>query len=368
MRAKTKLCEHIIQKKSHLLLNPTNISSQSQMLVSLQEAVDSLDVQIADICAAKNVKTIRDHYETITDCSGTFNIPKMWGLKKKLKLSSQDVPAAKIDKSGNLITSKEGILALYKSTYIDRLSHKPIGQEYEQLKELKENLFKLRYEISKQTISEDWDTEQIVEICKYLKNNKARDESGLIYELFKPLYAGPDVYKSLCKLFNMAKSEMEIPEFFELMSITSLYKNRGMKSDISNERGIFNVSKVRSLFDKVIYSEVYNKIDKNMSFSNVGGRKNRNIRDHLFVVYAAINDVINGKGPIFDIQCYDVIKCFDEMWYEETQNDLWNVKVQDDKFALISKLDEKCRIVVKTPCGVTDKFELERIVLQGSVF
>ena len=56
------------------------------------------------------------------------------------------------------------------------------------------------------------------------------------------------------------------------------------------------------------------------------------------------------------------------MWYEETLNDLWDVKIQDDKFALISKLDEKCKIVVKTPCGVTDNFELERIVLQGSVF
>ena len=49
-------------------------------------------------------------------------------------------------------------------------------------------------------------------------------------------------------------------------------------------------------------------------------------------------------------------------------NDLWNVKVQDEKFALISKLDENCKIVVKTPCGVTDMFELGRIVLQGSVF
>ena len=42
--------------------------------------------------------------------------------------------------------------------------------------------------------------------------------------------------------------------------------------------------------------------------------------------------------------------------------------VQSDKFALISKLDENCKIVVKTPCGTTDQFELERIVLQGSVF
>ena len=56
------------------------------------------------------------------------------------------------------------------------------------------------------------------------------------------------------------------------------------------------------------------------------------------------------------------------MWYEETLNDLWDVKIQDDKFALISKLDEKCQIVVKTPCRVTEMFELQRIILQGSVF
>ena len=93
-----------------------------------------------------------------------------------------------------------------------------------------------------------------------------------------------------------------------------------------------------------------------------------NIRDNLFAVYGAINDVVNGDGGSFDIQGYDVMKCFDEMWYEDTMNDMWDVKVQDDKFALISKLDEQCKIVVKTPVGVTDMFDLERIVLQGSVF
>ena len=86
------------------------------------------------------------------------------------------------------------------------------------------------------------------------------------------------------------------------------------------------------------------------------------------MLYAAINDAINGTGASFDIQGYDVVKCFDEMWLEETMNDLWDVKVQDDKFSLISNLDEKCRIVVKTPCGPTERFELDRIVLQGSVF
>ena len=289
-------------------------------------------------------------------------------MKRKLKFQSKDVPSAKKDAEGNLVTSKNGLLKLYKDTYKDRLSHRPIRPEYEKLKQLKEQLFDLRFQIASLTKSDDWKVEQVAKVCKTLKNSKARDEAGLVYELFKPPFAGSDLYDSLTKLFNLAKQELAIPEFFEYMSITSLYKNRGLKSYIGNERGIFNLSKVRSIFDKLIYSDVYETIDQNMSISNVGGRKHRNIRDHLFVVNAAINSVINGNGASFDIQGLDVIKCFDEMWYEETLNDLWDVQIQDDKFALVSTLDETCKIRVKTPCGVTDMFQLSRLVLQGSVF
>ena len=108
----------------------------------------------------------------------------------------------------------------------------------------------------------DWNQEKVEKICKSLKNIKARDESGLIYELFKPPYAGNDFYESLSKLFSLSKQERDIPEFFEKISITSLYKNKGVRSELSNERGIFNLSKVRSIFDKVIYSDIYDIIDK----------------------------------------------------------------------------------------------------------
>ena len=96
--------------------------------------------------------------------------------------------------------------------------------------------------------------------------------------------------------------------------------------------------------------------------------KGRNIRDHLFVVYEVINDVINGSSPPVDIQSVDIHKCFDEMWYEETHNDMFDVNVKDDKFALIAKMDEKAKVVVKTPCGPTEKFELSKLVMQGRVF
>ena len=201
-----------------------------------------------------------------------------------------------------------------------------------------------------------------------LKNGKSRDESGLIYELFKPQIAGHDLMNSLLVLFNKIKDQLVVPEFMQLASITSVYKRRGERSDISNERGLFTVSKVRSLMDKLIHADYYDYIDQNLSDSNVGGRKRRNIRDHIFVINSIVNDVMHGDAGDCDIQAIDVIKCFDEMGFAETHNDLWDVCKQDDKFHLIAKMDEEVHVKVKTPLGPTEEFELNEVVLQGTVF
>ena len=69
------------------------------------------------------------------------------------------------------------------------------------------------------------------------------------------------------------------------MSITSLFKNKGCRNDFKNQRGIFNVSKIRGILDRLIYEQNYDTIDDNLSDANVGGRRKRSIRDHLFVIY-----------------------------------------------------------------------------------
>ena len=93
-----------------------------------------------------------------------------------------------------------------------------------------------------------------------IQNNKARDRYNMTYELFKPQYAGADIYMSLTCLFNMMKDQLIVPEFLSQMSITRFYKHRGQKSLFSNQRGIFNLSKIRSILDKVIYTSQLMKI------------------------------------------------------------------------------------------------------------
>ena len=63
----------------------------------------------------------------------------------------------------------------------------------------------------------------------------------------------------------------------------------------------------------------------------------------------------------------DLSKCFDIMWSQETMNDLYDLGVQDDRFVLVSKMNEECIVTVKTPVGVTDQFTLRNIEMQGTV-
>ena len=55
------------------------------------------------------------------------------------------------------------------------------------------------------------------------------------------------------------------------------------------------------------------------------------------------------------------------MWSQETMNDLYDAGITDDRFTLISKMNEKCLVKVKTPVGDTERFTLENIEMQGTV-
>ena len=117
---------------------------------------------------------------------------------------------------------------------------------------------------------------------------------------------------------------------------------------MNNDHRIVNVVKIRSIFNKLIYNEKYDIIDKNMSNSNIGGRKKRNIRDHLFVINAILQDASKNKVDAVDIQIYDIKKCVDKIWSKETSNDMYDAGITDDHFNLIANSNKKCQVAVKT--------------------
>ena len=101
---------------------------------------------------------------------------------------------------------------------------------------------------------------------------------------------------------------------------------------------------LKKILDKLLYNDNYEDIDKNMSDSNVGTRKKRNIKDHLLLVHGVINSVIRGNEDCVDIQIYDIEKAFDALWLEDCLNDIFdnlseknrNDKISRTKIAALS--------------------------------
>ena len=151
--------------------------------------------------------------------------------------------------------------------------------------------------------------------------------------------------------------------------ITTLYKEKGEKSNLDNERGIFIVPVFRSLIMKLIYQEIYEIIDKSMSESQIGSRRGKNIRNHVWILNSIVSDILSTKKkkPV-DIQIYDYKQCFDGLWLEECLNDIYSGGLKDDKLNLLHNANSLVNIVVKTPVGKTDQTSIKDVVIQGDVF
>ena len=177
---------------------------------------------------------------------------------------------------------------MYIDEYVHRLRHREIKASFETLKGLKEDLWERRFEILSRMKSQDWTTDDVQKVLTKLKGNKCRDPLGFVNELFKPGVCGPDLVEAITLLANGSKNEVTTPSMLKPTNISTIFKNKGSRFDLVNDRGIFNMVVFRRIIDRLIYDDKYECIDKNMSSSNVGGRKGRNIRNHLFVIYGVI--------------------------------------------------------------------------------
>ena len=156
------------------------------------------------------------------------------------------------------------------------------------------------------------------------------------------------------------------PDFTLNGFIFSLYKGKGDRLSLDNDRGIFILSVVKMIIDKMNYNDCYDTIDSNMSDSQIGGRKNRNIRNHLFILYSIVNHVKHGGSKPIDITAYDVEKCFDSLWLRECINDLYEAGITDDRLVMTYESNKNNKVIICSPVGPTPEIEIDEAVMQGS--
>ena len=348
-------------------LKITDCSVSKNIVTAFLEKVNGV---LGRLEAANNRNKVTKYVKELSE-EDKLNQNGFWKLKSKLCPRPREQISAKKDSHGNIVTSPEALKNLYLETYRKRLEHRKMKPEFKDLFDLKTELWTSRLTCIRNIKTPQWTMCKLERAISSLKKNKSRDPNGMVNEVFMEGTIGTDLKLALLSLFNEIKRNQHIPDFMKLSNITSLYKNKGSRADLDNDRGIFILTILRKILDKLIYFDNFENIDKHMSDSNIGARKGRNIRDHLFIIHGVINSVVKGDGTCIDIQIYDIEKCFDSLWLEECLNDLYNTVPEchrNDQISLLFETNASNHVAVKTPAGITSRLDFPCIVQQGGTW
>ena len=272
-----------------------------------------------------------------------------------------------LDTSGNLVTTNKSIENHTIKLYQERLKPHEIKESLNLHKVQRDNLGEQRLDEARKNKTPQWTLGDIKVVLRQLKNKKTRDPLGFVSELFKPDVAGADLKQALLIMCNNIKNQQVFPGSLSQCNISSLYKNKGSRKDFGNYRGIFRVTVIRSILDKLIYNDEYDNIDEHLTDSNVGARRNRNIRDNIFVMNAVLHNVRKRNLKDTDIQIYDAEKCFDKLWSKECFNDIFENGFNNDKFSLLYNVNKTAQVAVKTHGGITKRIPISDTIVHGTV-
>ena len=354
---------------NNLLNRRKKLKSKQNMSEKDDDEMENIEETIAELVQEGNRRKVFETFSEIDGGDGNLSQPGVWKAKQKLfPKVKPSLPVGKKNLKGQLITNPEELKSLYLNTFKFRLRHRPVQPGYENLLKQQEELFKLRLEISKKKKTPPWEMKALEEVLKGLKSGKCRDPEGMIREIFKEEVMGDDLKASLLILLNKIKETGIMPQFMNVVNISAIYKGKGEYTDLESERGIFIVMILRTILMKMIYADKYGVIDKSMSDSNIGARKNKNIRNHIFVVNSILHDVLSSgsKEPI-DIMVLDYKQMFDSECLYECLNDVYEAGVNDDYFPLLYEANKETFVAVQTPGGITKRETLDEIVMQGDV-
>ena len=188
------------------------------------------------------------------------------------------------------MTRPEELKKLYIDHFVHRMRSRPITPGMENYQFDIENRFEKILNITKKNTFPDWTLQDLNMVLKSLKNGQSQDTMNFANEIFSFKNIGDNLKNSVLVICNNIKNQQIIPDFLLKIFITSIPKKQKSPLNLEFERGIFLVPKLRVVLVKLIFNSIISDIENDLTNSNIGSRKGKSPRDHLFVVHSVINE------------------------------------------------------------------------------
>ena len=216
-----------IRKKNIKPLNKSIsnlIDERNQMINQKADSIEILELtnKISEYEAKENRDKVIKHFKSYSDNPESINLHQMWKTLKKISpKSGRSLPTAKKNHRGRIISAPGELKQLLAKEYKERLRTRPRRPDLLSLEERRKKIFEIKMKLAEANESKEWEMKDLDQAIRDLKNNKSRDNEGLINEIFKHAVIGDDLKKSLLIMFNKLRKNKLIPVFMNYPNITT---------------------------------------------------------------------------------------------------------------------------------------------------
>ena len=341
----------ILQKRK---LNPKDLKD-----------IEVIENEISVECEDREFKKLHNVLGSLSERDGNSNIWRQ--MRKSFPKKTKPLPTGVKNVDEKVITHPKEKKQVILKHFVHRMRKRPVKNDVKNIIKLNQEIFDQRIKHARSVKSSPFSMIELETTLKNLTIGKSRDPDNIVCEIFKEDVIGYDLKMSVLIIMNKIKREGTVPECMRTANITMLHKKKS-KVDLNNWRGIFVTSVLRTILMKMIHERTYKKVSSSMTDSQIGAKKNKSVRNHLFVLNSIISDVLSSKKkqPI-DLSILDFRQMFDAEELSICLNSLYEAGIKDDTLALIYEANKRNVICVKTPNGLTKNASICEKIMQGDV-
>jgi hypothetical protein len=325
--------------------------NKAYTLGKYREAQNSLKAAILK----QNKEQVESTFEKILS-EGGVKSQTFWQTRRKILGANKPPEYDTIDEDGVKIIdpdkSKEHIASYFEQLYKARESDDTNQQT---TKEISKNIIEWENLEEYNQTQPPITIEELNKIIKKLKKGKSCGPDEIPNDVF--IMADDQTKQIYLTTLNKILQSQQIPENWQLGTVTRIYKNKGTKGKCSNERGITVSSNFGKLFERIINEQA--KKVTNVSDAQAGGKEKRSTTDHLLILKEIIRDQKRKRHPLY-LVFLDVTKAFDKAWLDGIMHAMHNNGLTGPLWNITRKMNLNLKATIKTKDCTTRQIAMTR--------
>lgn len=280
-----------------------------------------------------------------------YNAKKFFKMTGEVKVGFKPQTRILVDSAGTMITEEKQVISQFKEHFEDLLNRPTTGHNLNPNEDCQ----------TAEIVIDTPKYEEIENLIKRLKNNKAPGENSIVAELLKK--GGTMLVSQITEVIKTIWKTETIPEEWKTAIVCPIFK-KGNPTKTENYRGISLLDTCYKILTTLILERINPYVEEIVGSYQCGFRRGKSTTDHVFALRQIMSKYYE-FGKDLHLVFVDYKQAYDSVDREELWKALVILGIPKKYVNLIKACYEKTLCRVRYLQGISDPFEVKSGLKQG---